>query len=368
MTFLSLLRTYKMFYWFLRLVTVGFILIINNREYSEIRSYHQRVLKHDVKHKALVKQMQAIQTRHVLLWTQRRSGSRLSMHLLTALPRSFIMEEPLSDYKPGNVLNIINFLRDILNCRFSLHLEYFKKWIGRTMQEHSEITNICNNEASLCTDPELSEAMCVASQINLVKVVGEELGTAEHLLHDTQLNVRLVHLVRDPRALLASRLKTGKDFWPWVLGPGIYQDDTNLTSVCSRYQHDLTAARSFLRLYPHRYTLVRYEDLALHPESEVRRLYTFLHLPYTAKVANTVFTHTFGFVADQSILVHPFSTFKNSSATVFAWRKSLPFTKVEKIQEECGSVLEAYGYRMFPSPRHYHHLQYTPLLPLPSTL
>lgn len=117
-----------------------------------------------------------------------------------------------------------------------------------------------------------------------------------------------------------------------------------------------------------RYTLLRYEDLALQPEKEVRRLYTFLDLPFTAHVANTVITHTHGFVSHESILVHPYSTFKNSSATVFAWRSRLAFGKVKELQEECATVLQAYGYRTYPSPRHYHHLQYTPLLPLPPLL
>lgn len=240
-------RTSTRFWWSLRLVTVGFILIINSHEHTKTASYSHRAFKPQIKEK------QSLQKRRVLLWTQKRSGSQFSMHLLTALPSSFVMEEPLNDYKPeGGVPNITKFLRDILKCRFSLHLEYYDKWLGRIKQTSSEITNICNSELSLCTDPVLVEALCKASIVNVVKVVEEELATADHLLQNPHLDVRLVHLVRDPRALIASRLKTQRDFWPWVLGPGIYEADKNLTSVCSRYRQDLEAARSFLRRFPHR--------------------------------------------------------------------------------------------------------------------
>lgn len=241
------LRTNTKLWWCLRIVTVGVILIINSHEYTETTSHRHRTFKPQIKEK------QSLQKRRVLLWTQKRSGSQFTMHLLSALPSSFVMEEPLNDYNPGgDVTNITNFLRDILNCRFSLRLQYYEKWIGRTKQTINEINSICNSEPSLCTDPLFPEALCEASRVNVVKVVEEELGTADYLLQDPHLDVRIVHLVRDPRALITSRLKTHKDFWPWVLGPGMYEADTNSTSVCSRYRQDLDAARSFIHRFPHR--------------------------------------------------------------------------------------------------------------------
>lgn len=112
-----------------------------------------------------------------------------------------------------------------------------------------------------------------------------------------------------------------------------------------------------------RYTLVRYEDLALRPRVEVRRLYAFLGLPYTARVDMTVTKHTLGVFAAKWN-EHPFGTRKNSSKIVFTWRRRVPFSQVDKIQQECGDVLRAYGYRHF-SRRQYEEEQDSPLLPLP---
>lgn len=89
----------------------------------------------------------------------------------------------------------------------------------------------------------------------MVKVVAEDLGVARVLLQDSPhlQDVRVVHLVRDPRGLLSSRFKTTGDFGPHiVLGEGMLQTETDVGRVCARYRSDLEAARSLVTEYPDR--------------------------------------------------------------------------------------------------------------------
>lgn len=110
---------------------------------------------------------------------------------------------------------------------------------------------------------------------------------------------------------------------------------------------------------------MRYEDLVHYPVAEVRRLYAFLDLPYTALVDAIVSKHTQGvYSADHEM--HPFSIAKTSKKVVFAWRRSLPFSEVDRIQQECGDVLRAYGYRHF-SLHQYEQEETSPLLSLPQS-
>ncbi|XP_045114560.1 uncharacterized protein LOC123506495 [Portunus trituberculatus] len=112
------------------------------------------------------------------------------------------------------------------------------------------------------------------------------------------------------------------------------------------------------------YTLVRYEDIARQPHRETRRLYSFMGLEYTPLVASVVSKQTLGFYHTEG-KDHPFATSKNSSSSVFAWRSRLSYSEVERVQQECGDVLRAYGYRHF-SRRQYEKEAASPLLPLPA--
>ncbi|XP_071526341.1 carbohydrate sulfotransferase 6-like [Panulirus ornatus] len=306
---------------------------------------------------------QAHARRHVLLWTQMRSGSRLTMHLLTSTLFSVFTEEPLKGREQEGVNASVSFLKDISMCRFAQRPDFYRSWIYGKQNEDNEIRELCSEEATLCSNPAMMEALCQVASVNLIRVVAVDLSFATPLLQDPSLTGRVIHLVRDPRALLTSRSKGQGDFGTWVLAKGILRLEKNPALVCDRYRRDLTAARSHLRQFPQRYTLVRYEDLALHPQAEVRRLYAFMDLPYTPLVAHKVAHHTLGLV-DEITSTHPFSTFKNSTATVFEWRGRLPFTEVERIQQVCGDVLQAYGYRLFTSRQDYENHESHIVMPL----
>ncbi|KAG7168735.1 carbohydrate sulfotransferase 1-like [Homarus americanus] len=286
----------------------------------------------------------------ILLWSQMRSGSMFTQKLLTALSCTFLSEEPLRDAGITDTHSSIKLLRDILHCRFSQQSNYTQKWIHGHHTNERKFKTLCQDYGLLCKDPAWMDDMCKGSCVNFVRVVKPEMGIVTSLLEDAALRTQLVHLVRDPRALLASRsyLEEGQEIIKLINGTFFTRDEKEPAKVCERYRQDLTAARLLLHHYPHRYTMVRYEDLTLNPERVIRQLYTFLGLPYTALVDYMVTTMTIGINTEYENL-HPFSTRKNTTNKMWAWRERLTYPQMLHIQTLCSDVLEAYGYPIFTS-------------------
>ncbi|XP_047468527.1 carbohydrate sulfotransferase 5-like [Penaeus chinensis] len=291
-----------------------------------------------------------------------RSGSSFAGDLLTASPHTFYTEEPLRGSKLSGRAESVAFLKDILQCRFRERPRFLEKWMYGANTNDYRTKLLCTVVRGVCEDASLVEAMCQAARAKVTRVVSREMGAAAALLEEGGLSVRVIHLVRDPRALLASRARfRNGSHGKYVLGAGIgfRQEEKDPSAVCARYRQDVAARASLLRLHPDRYVLVRYEDLALDADGVLRRLYPFMGLPYTATAACRVAFHTLGLGGASSD--HPFSTVKNSTSTVFSWRRHLPFRDMARIQKECGDVLEAYGYRSFRTQKEYENMRVSPL-------
>ena len=95
-------------------------------------------------------------------------------------------------------------------------------------------------------------------------------------------NLRVIHLVRDPRAVALSRIRFGES------GRGAYtlsiqKSESYVVAEASLYCHHVTAdIRSRLVLeheFPGRILLIRYEDVIANPEQTFRDIYEFLDEP-----------------------------------------------------------------------------------------
>jgi len=94
--------------------------------------------------------------------------------------------------------------------------------------------------------------------------------------------LRLIHLVRDPRAVALSRIRFGES------GCGAYtlhlpKSESQIVAEASLYCHHVTSdIRSRLALereFPGRIKLMRYEDVLADPEQSFRDIYTLLEEP-----------------------------------------------------------------------------------------
>lgn len=187
----------------------------------------------------------------VLLLTQMRSGSSFAGALLTTAAATFYTEEPVREYlllppsSPEDVSTALTLLRDILRCRFVSRPDYFQKRLMGLHDHNIPTINLCAFSVDLCLSPHTSEALCLASHVRLARVVALDLGLAAPLVHDTDIDTHVIHLVRDPRGVISSREKLSVK--GYFVG-----DALNASSVCNRYRRDMIGAAYVKASFPHR--------------------------------------------------------------------------------------------------------------------
>ena len=95
-----------------------------------------------------------------------------------------------------------------------------------------------------------------------------------------ETEIKVVHLVRDPRAMITSIAKR----------PGTWSDTLkNATFQCRRMMDDSLLENVLPR---ERYIRVRYEDLVEQTNTTLARLYHHLAVPYTQHVQRVAFSRT----------------------------------------------------------------------------
>ena len=91
--------------------------------------------------------------------------------------------------------------------------------------------------------------------------------------------LQIIHLIRDPRFQLKSRLEKKGTF---------KCDSSNISEYCKSVVEDI---RLGSKLSPSLYRLVRYEDLTADPLAVMRDLYQFIGTNMTQKVSEKIEAH-----------------------------------------------------------------------------
>ena len=157
-----------------------------------------------------------------------------------------------------------------------------------------------------------------------------------------------IHLVRDPRAIINSRVhiyigdKLNSD--------GIQlRDNQNLTialrrsvrvasaNLCSRIESDLKYGK---QAGPKLYMLLRYEDAAMRPLEIYKQISRFAGIEESGVVRDWLKRNT-KFARDDD---DKYSTSRNSTASVSEWRVKFPFKLVNEVQSQCAEVMKILGY------------------------
>jgi hypothetical protein len=123
-------------------------------------------------------------------------------------------------------------------------------------------------------------------------IMGEK--TPAHYRHvDTLLEwyptARVVHMVRDPRAVYLSELRrrTARPEsvpYRWLVRVPVLMEAFVLFAVTRTWADAVHRHRRYSRRYRDRYRLVRFEDLVREPEAEIRELCTFLGVPFEPRM------------------------------------------------------------------------------------
>lgn len=335
---------------------------------------------------------------HVLLLSSWRSGSSFMGQVFSQHPSVFYLMEPAWHVWSSAPRVGMRFLRmavrdlihRVFQCDFSVMDSY--------MPEQRNMSKIFmwSHSRALCSPPACSltprgqfsnqsqcykscdsdglqkveDACNTYSHVVLKEVRFFELESLYPLLKDPTLDFRIVHLVRDPRAVVRSKEQSAGSF---VRDNAMVLEQKNIPASEVQYQAIQEICRSHVRINERamlkpppflkgRYKMVRFEDIAFNPLKEINDIYDFVGLQMTPELQDWIITVTQG--KGKGSTKDAFDiTSRNAKAVTQAWRKALPFSKVKKVQDACKGAMSLLGYRTVDNEKEQKNMDVDLLVP-----
>ncbi|TSK22742.1 Carbohydrate sulfotransferase 3 [Bagarius yarrelli] len=199
----------------------------------------------------------------------------------------------------------------------------------------------------------LASKSCLKKKHKAIKTVRvRQLESLRLLVEDPRLDIKVIQLVRDPRAVLASRMvafSSKYQTWKsWAANGEVPIDDEEVKRLqgnCNQIRESAELGLSQPEWLENRYMLVRYEDIARYPMQKAAEMYGFTGIPFTSHAREWIIKNTHASEVASGV----YSTQKNSSEQVEKWRYSIPFKLAQVVQEVCGPTMELFGYRFVDS-------------------
>ena len=280
--------------------------------------------------------------KNLIILSPGRSGSSFLGSFFDNSPRVMYFFEPLQalevkigteNYKETCIKVIDSFMK----CNFSdigtTSLSAFSRRFHRRMSKAAALL------PHGISNPVLSKA-CSTYNHTVIKILSGRVpnNTIQTLIElfqqQNQYDVKLVHLVRDPRAVINSRVKL-----KWIkkrLDPSFGK---NVHEICDIM---LQNARFGLQSPPpwlkSRFKLLRYEDLALNTSSVMQELYRFAGFDWSTSVDEWIST-----LAKNTKQGRAYSLYRNVSAALDGW-KSAPEPFIRDVENICGDLIDFLGY------------------------
>ncbi|KAK7807766.1 hypothetical protein U0070_000081 [Myodes glareolus] len=322
--------------------------------------------------------------RHVLLMATTRTGSSFVGEFFNQQGNIFYLFEPLwhiertVSFQPGGASAAGSALvyRDVLKQLLLCDLYVLEPFISPPPEDHlTQFLFRRGSSRSLCEDPVCTpfvkkvfekyrcrnrrcgplnvtlaaEACRSKDHVALKAVRIRQLEFLQPLAEDPRLDLRVIQLVRDPRAVLASRMVAfaGKyESWKKWLTEGqdrLSEDEVQrLRGNCESIRLSAELGLRQPAWLRGRYMLVRYEDVARRPLQKAREMYGFAGIPLTPQVEDWIQKNTQA-ARDSSDV---YSTQKNSSEQFEKWRFSMPFKLAQVVQAACGPAMHLFGYKL----------------------
>uniref|UniRef100_H2ZKK3 Sulfotransferase n=1 Tax=Ciona savignyi TaxID=51511 RepID=H2ZKK3_CIOSA len=204
---------------------------------------------------------------------------------------------------------------------------------------------------------------CRRKTLSAIKVIRLcDINTLKEIVTDLKLDLKVIHLIRDPRGIANSRHLITRRL------------DINglLRNTCTRQFNNanvgLFEQPDWLK---GRYKLFRYEDAATNPFETAQAVYDFVGLSFSDSVKQWIVENTQQMVPqwlNQSESVNsvqtnyskhaknnPWGHTRNSKEVVQKWAKRLPYLIVRKIEAVCKEAMDLAGYLPLSNPDDYRY-------------
>ncbi|XP_068114271.1 carbohydrate sulfotransferase 3 [Hyperolius riggenbachi] len=322
--------------------------------------------------------------RHILLMATTRTGSSFVGEFFNQQGNIFYLFEPLWHIERtvsfqsigANSVGSSVIYRDALQHLLHCDLHILENFISPPPENH--LTGFMfrrGSSKSLCEDPvctpfvkkafekyhcknrrcgplnmTLAMEACLSKDHVAIKAVRiRQLEYLRALVEDPLLDMRIIQLVRDPRAVLASRMVafSGKyESWKkWALegAAPIRKDEVlRLRGNCENIRLSAELGLRQPDWLRGRYMLIRYEDIARFPLEKAKEMYRFAGITLTPQVEEWIMKNTQASQENNGI----YSTQKNSSEQFEKWRYSIPFKLAQVVQDVCAPAMKLFGYKL----------------------
>lgn len=313
---------------------------------------------------------------NILIISNARSGSSFLGQIFNNHPEVFYIYEPLITFQVTSMSNstlyeqsAARLLRDIFNCRFKQQTEFLSFMSHMQLNRFSSraltspycknITSAKDNRTFVyCKDldPLITSLSCSLHSHTVVKVLTHRLpfldvNRLQLLFAQNRGKLKIIHLMRDPRAVIASMDRVG-----WSLDRTAVNTATKNFSLftslvqkfCSRTIQTLRFALLAEGKFPDRYRLLRYEDLVRLPLNVSQKLFDFTGIPTSDQVKNYLMNGTHSRDRRNN---HEYGTLRsNASLLTDAWRNQFGEEAVRMVESHCWPVLEILRYTPVFSP------------------
>ncbi|KAG7258593.1 hypothetical protein CRUP_006762 [Coryphaenoides rupestris] len=324
--------------------------------------------------------------KHILLMATTRSGSSFVGEFFNQHGDMFYLFEPLWHMErmlseaadSGNTTGLKEMYRDVVQGLFLCDFSSLERYIWPAPQDHvtpslfrrESSSSLC--EESVCSpvvkdvferyhcknrrcgplNLTLASQSCLSKKHHAIKTVRVRLlDTLRPLVEDPRLDVTVIQLVRDPRAVLASRMVAFSRYqaWnSWAQDGDVPEDDEQVQrfkGTCDQIRMSAELGLGQPGWLRGRYMLVRYEDIAHFPMQKAEEMYRFTGIPFSAQAKNWILQNT-QTMRDVSGV---YSTQKNSSEQAEKWRFRIPFKLAQLVQKVCGPAMKMFGYKFVHS-------------------
>lgn len=148
--------------------------------------------------------------------------------------------------------------------------------------------------------------------------------------------MKIIFLVRDPRAVMSSRYKLS-----WCLHN---ENCTDSRVLCDRIQANIESLKMIKNSMKNiSIILLRYEDLIGDIWKSTNSLFKFLEIVPNPSLDQWIRKHTLA----NDFLLNPHSTYRNiKSQQTIGWRENLSYEDLLDIQYDCSDVMNELGYRL----------------------
>ena len=283
----------------------------------------------------------------VIIYARERTGSTFTSEYFNRHQHGFYIFEPLQyvslqiSQKYG-----LDIIKDFLQCR--VHFSVRNKTYPNNPKFHDRNwtrDRFCTiDKPRLCDDFSVSrmESLCRKSAIRAAKVI--RLHSLHRLNDFVRQGTRVLIVLRDPRGMMASRVRTAAFRFPeWK--PNLVHNDAGW--YCYSMLRDVDFIDSLTREQQSSYLVVRYEDLATQPMRALKKMYRFLGIKPDLSVTNWALNlakyNPAANETDNGTLR------KNVSASTQLWRAQLNNTLVQEVQTACNTFMNRFGYLLVNS-------------------